>query len=366
MQLDKDKIKESLTEDEIHTILKDLGSKDPLQGNQFQTVCHGGHKHKLYYYHESKSFHCYTDCSTNMDIFEVVVRAKKVSFPQAIHYVANLTGKTFGFSMNVNNHSQEEKIDDWNWLNKFQKKEKVNTTLPTYDERVLELFSKLPHEEWINDGISIETMEEFEIGYYMKQDCITINHRNLQNELVGIRGRMLSEEMVNDGRKYMPLTIENRLYNHMTMMNLYGLNKTQNAVKNLKKIVLYEGEKSVLKSNDFYGEFNFTCAVCSSNISNYHRDIILSLGVEEVFIAFDKFRDREENETEESYLSKIIDYQERLIKLSKKFTSYCRVYVLWDNENVLDYKMSPCDMGKEILEQLMKSKIEITTSGVDK
>jgi hypothetical protein len=48
LHLDKDRIKESLTEQEIHTILKDLGSKDPLLGNQYQTVCHGGHKHKLF------------------------------------------------------------------------------------------------------------------------------------------------------------------------------------------------------------------------------------------------------------------------------------------------------------------------------
>jgi DNA primase len=285
LQLDKDRIKNSLTEEEIHKILKDLGSKDPIMGNQYQTVCHSGHKHKLYYYDDSKSFHCYTDCSENMDIFEVVVRAKKISFPQAVQYVATLTGKTFGF-IKSNDNQNNEIITDFDWINKFKKKEKINTELQVYDERVLDVFLKLPHESWISDGISIETMEEFEIGYYIREEKISIVHRDLYGRFIGLRGRALKQEDIDNGKKYMPLTIENKLYNHMTMMNLYGLHKTKYAVTKLKKLMFFEGEKSVLKCQDYYGDFNFTSAVCSSNISNFHRDIALALGVEEVFIAF--------------------------------------------------------------------------------
>jgi hypothetical protein len=363
LQLDKDKIKESLTEIDIHKILKDLGSKDPIQGNQYQTVCHGGHKHKLYYYHDSKTFHCYTDCSDNMDIFEVVVRAKKISFPKAVQYVATLTGKTFGFNKSkiILN---DEIINDFDWINRFKKKEKINTELPVYNENVLDVLLKLPHEEWLQDGISTKTMEEFEIGYYIREEKISIVHRDLHGRFIGLRGRAMKQEDIDNGKKYMPLTIENKLYNHMTMMNLYGLHKTKDAIRKIKKIMFFEGEKSVLKCQDYYGEFNFTSAVCSSNISNFHRDIALSLGVEEVFIAFDKFRAKEDGESEELYQKRIEDYQEKLIKFARKFTPYTRVYILWDSDNLLDYKDSPADKGKEILEQLMKSKYEINTSGV--
>jgi hypothetical protein len=332
-------------------------------GNQYQTVCHGGHKHKLYYYHDSKSFHCYTDCSENMDIYEVVVRAKGISFPQAVQYVAAITGKTFGFSSILNNST--DIVDDWDIINRYKKKDKINTRLPEYNEVVLDLFLKLPHENWIDDGISIKTMEEFEIGYYIREEKITIVHRDIDSRFVGLRGRAMKKEDIDNGRKYMPLTVGNTLYNHMTMMNLYGIHKTKYAVRKLKKIMFFEGEKSVLKCQDYYGELNFTCAVCSSNISNFHRDMALALGVEEVFIAFDKYRAKEKDESNELYQKRFYDYQEKLIKYANKFSPYCRVYILWDNDNLLDHKDSPADKGREVLEVLMKNKIEITTGGGD-
>jgi hypothetical protein len=303
-----------------------------------------------------------------MDIFELVMRVKKqqgynYSLPQAIQYVATLTGKTFGFT-SISNDSNSEKIDDWNWINRHKKKEKIKTILPEYDSIVMDLFLPYPHENWLNEGISYETMNEFEIGYYIREEKITIVHRDINSRFVGLRGRSTKEEDIENGKKYMPLIVENTLYNHPTMMNLYGLHKTKNAVQKLKKIMFFEGEKSVLKCNDYYREFNFTCAVSSSNISNFHRDIALSLGVEEVFIAFDKFRRKQEGEEIETYENRLIEYQEKLIKYAKKFTPYCKVYILWDNDNLLNFKDSPVDKGKEVLEKLMKSKIEITTNGV--
>lgn len=364
MQLDKDRIKDNLAESEIHKILKDLGSKDPIQGNQYQTVCHGGHKHKLYYYHDSKSFHCYTDCSENMDIFEVVIRAKKqqsysFSFPQAVQYVANLTGKTFGFNQSM--QLTHDKIDDWNWLSKFKKKEKINTLLPEYDSKVLDVLLPYPHDEWLKEGISYETQQRFEIGFYHRENKISIVHRDINGRFIGLRGRALDKEDIDNGRKYMPLTLENQLYNHQTMFNLYGLHKTKEAIKRLKKVAIFEGEKSILKCEDFYGDNNFSVASCSSQITNFHRDILLSLGIEEVIICLDKFRKQKENESDDKYQEAIENYQENLLKFAKKFTPYVRTYIVWDDFDILDYKDSPCDKGKDILEQLMKCKYEIKT-----
>jgi hypothetical protein len=359
LHLDKDRIKESLTEQEIHTILKDLGSKDPLMGNQFQTVCHGGHKHKLYYYHDSKSFHCYTDCSENMDIYEVVVRAKGITFPQAVQYVAAITGKTFGFSSILNNST--DIVDDWDIINRYKKKEKIIPELPEYDSKVMELFLPYPHEEWLKEGISYETQTNFDISYYIKDERIIIPHYDLNNRLVGIRGRAMRDEDIDAGKKYMPVTVGNQLYNHQTMFNLYGLHKTKEAIKRLKKVAIFEGEKSVYKCEDYYGINNFSVASCSSNITNFHRDILLSLGIEEVIICFDKFRGKQENETDEKYESRLDEYQKRLLKLANKFTPYVNTYIVYDDFGLIPEKSSPVDKGKETLEQLMKCKYEINT-----
>jgi hypothetical protein len=359
LHLDKDRIKESLTEQEIHIILKDLGSKDPQMGNQYQTVCHGGHKHKLYYYHDSKSFHCYTDCSENMDIYEVVVRAKGISFPQAVQYVAAITGKTFGFSSILNNST--DIVDDWDIINRYKKKDKIAPVLPEYDSNVMDVFLPYPHQSWLDEGISYETQKKFDIGYYIKDERIIIPHYDLNKRLVGIRGRAMREEDIDAGKKYMPVMVENKLYNHQTMFNLYGLHKTKEAIKRLKKVAVFEGEKSIYKCEDFYGENNFSVACCSSTITNFHRDILLSLGIEEVIICFDKFRAKEENETDEKYEERLDEYQKRLLKLSNKFTPYVRTYIVYDDFGLLPEKSSPVDRGKETLEELMKCKYEINT-----
>ncbi|MCD2456804.1 hypothetical protein LRN53_15575, partial [Staphylococcus aureus] len=78
------------------------------------------------------------------------------------------------------------------------------------------------------------------------------------NRLIGIRRRSMIKEEVDAGYKYMPLKVGNILYNHQTMMNLYGLHKTKNSIERFKKVLIFESEKSVLKCQDFYGESNFT------------------------------------------------------------------------------------------------------------
>lgn len=364
MRIDKDKLKESLTKEDIDLILVDLGSKEPIQGNQYQTVCHGGHKHKLYYYHDSRMFHCYTDCSENLDIYEVVMRANKqkgiaMKLSQAIWYVANKTGKyitTKDAAINRNSYI----VDDWDWMNKLNRKSKINTDIPIVSEHILDVFIHKPHEEWL-DEITYDTQVKFEVCYYQRENRIVTLHRNINNELIGMTGRALNQEDIDNGKKYMPITIEKKVYSFPTMFNLYGLNRTKEAIKRLKKVAIFESQKSVMKCEDYYGENNFSVATCSSNISNFQKDILIDLGVEEVFICSDKFRDRKKDESEDLYQKRLIDYQEHILKLAKKFSPFVRVYILWDFGDKLDFKDSPVDKGRQTLEDLMKDKFEVKT-----
>lgn len=366
LRLDKDQIKDILTLDDIRKILDDLGSKEPKEdtdGNLiFQTVCHGGTKHKLYYYKDSKTFHCYTDCGLNYDIYNLVIAAKKqqgynYSFYDAIRYVADITGNHYyerGFGRGFGQKQKDEKIEDWNWLNKFQKPKKLKIELPIYDESILEVFLDVGYEPWEEEGISLETQKMYGIRYYIKNDSVIIPHYDINGNLVGIRQRNTRQEELDEGRKYTPVIIENKMYNHPLGMNLYGLHKTKKGVAQSRKLMLFEGEKSVYKAQEYYGDMNFTCALGSNNITIFQRDIVLSLGVEEVFIALDKYSESDDEE-------KVQKYKNKLYNFAKMFSPYCRSYILWDNDGLLDYKDSPVDKGKEVLEILMKNKYEIGT-----
>lgn len=355
MRLDKDRIKEELSEKDILDILLDLGSKEPKkdkEGNPiFTTICHSGHSHKLYYYKESKMFHCYSGCQESMDIYSLTTKVKKCTFPQAIQYIANLTGKRYIFHGSV---FKSHKVSDWEFINRHTKKDKVKINLNRYDDCVLDVFLDLPHEIWLEEGIGAETMRKYQIGFHVTQNKITIPQFSIDNKLIGIRGRALNQDDLDAGKKYMPMTIEGKTYSSLSFYSLYGLNHTKNAIKRIKKAIIFEDEKSVLKCEDYFGENNFAVSTYGSNLSDYQVNLLLSLGIEEVFIARDK--EYEDAESQEAY-----NYSDKLLRQAMKFAPFVRTYILFDKWDLLKFKDSPADQGKESLLKLMKNKFEICT-----
>ena len=352
--------KKDFTNEEIIKIVLSLGSEDYRSGLGgeliFQTVCHntGGGSYKLYYYPDSGYFHCYTSCGDNFNLYELVKRSRDYSFTEARIYINNLLGissKRTGFI------SDYVLTDDWNILNKYTNKKAVSNPTTNefefYPQGLVEYYKHLHPIEWLNEGIAPRSLEKYRIRYDLTRNRIIIPHFDIDGRLIGIRGRALNMEDSLRGR-YRPVAIQGDVLNHSTSSNLYGLHKTKKAIQTIKKIMLFESEKSVLKCDTFFGRNNFTVACCGSNISNYQRDMILNLGIREVFIAFDK----EHNENAPTETTK---YENKILNLAAKFCPYLTTYVLWDTEGLLDYQDSPCDKGEGILRQLMKNKIEVTT-----
>jgi len=62
--LDSNTVKDSLTEENILTMLQELGLQ-PIESDskmECLTMCHGGDSHKLIYYKDTHMFMCYTHC----------------------------------------------------------------------------------------------------------------------------------------------------------------------------------------------------------------------------------------------------------------------------------------------------------------
>lgn len=358
--LDKDLIKESLILDDIRAILRDLGSEEPIlddKGNLIaQTICHHGSKFKLYYYPDSRMFHCYTDCGDSFDIYELVIRSKRsvgitISFPQAVRYVANISNLLL-FENDELEQFKEQKIDDWGWLSKFTQKEKKFRNPGAISENILEMFCYRPHELWIKDNISPESMKKFEISYWGKENKIIIPHRDICGDLIGIRGRNLNEEELAAGRKYMPITVEGKTLKHNLGDTLYGLYQNKDAIVRSGRLFLVESEKSVLQIETMYPDYNYALAVCGSNLTDHQCEIIKSLGVDRCYIAFDK-------EYIDHKSKRALLYYEKLCKLAEKLNPYMSVYLIMDRQNLLQEKDSPSDRGKEIFEKLLDDKIEV-------
>lgn len=370
--LDKDAIVDSLTKENVITILTDLGSAPPRDlgenGLVFQTVCHGGSRYKLYYYHEAKDpypaklFHCYTDCSSSFGIYELVIRAKRakgitITFYQAVRYVASITNNLI-YSDSLNTlATNSDKIDDWEWINRLKKSGKGRREipqLPEIDEHVLEMFYYAPYEGWLKEGISRASVIKYEISYWGKENKIIIPHRDGLGRLIGVRGRTLNKDEEEAGFKYMPITVQENSLKHKLGLNLYGLYQCKEAIKRTGKIMIVESEKSVLLGDSYYGHDNFVVATCGSTLTDTQCKMIRASGAREVFIAYDKeFIDLDSRKAEL--------YYNKLLNLASQLAPYMTVYIIFDRQNLLQEKQSPLDCGKEVLELLMKDKILVTT-----
>lgn len=360
-------IKDSLEEEDIiRLVCEGLGSGEPKydsSGNLiFQTVDHndaGEGSYKLYYYSESKTFVSYTGDGA-MDIFELVKRSKGYdSFFSAYQYVC----KFFGFSKveeyrGFNYDTETEFTSDWDILNKLsdyqmpENKENAETTI--LNSNLIEYFPIFYPIEWLKEGYSEETLDIFNIRIDPCGQKIIIPHYDINNNLIGIRGRSFDKLDLDKGMKYSPVWIEEECYRHPLNKHLYGLNICKEAIKKSKKVCIVEAEKSVLKSYQWYKDNSFTVATCGcSGLSEEQISLLMQLGVNQIIIAYDK----------ENFISENVDttqsYEEKILRLFQPLTSYFDIYVLFDYTGVLNPKDSPFDHGKEVLEFLMDNKFKI-------
>lgn len=351
-------LKDKLTEDDIRDLLtRDMGAIISYEDDDMwisDTICHHGTKPKLYYYKDSMNFHCYTECG-QLDILGVVMGFKgyeESELRKAINWICiklNIDNCEYGFG-------KQEQISDWEFIRDYKRQSKrtLNTKpLIHYDENILKIFRNWYTEDWIKEGISIETMDNYNIMYSPWQQKIIIPHFDINNKLVGVRGRSQIEEEIEVFGKYSPFKVGKKFYNHALGQNLYGLNQNINAIQRKRKIMLVEAEKSVLQSDTMFGEDNFTVALCGNNLTSYQKGIILMLGVREVIIALDKQYETLDSEECKKWAKQIKN------KIIDKLSPYLVVTVLWDTNDLLNYKDSPTDKGKEILMKLLDNKIYV-------
>ena len=375
MYLDKELILSSLTKEDVIKICMALGSSYPKQDNNgnliFQSICHGSDSWKLYYYctdidYKKHIFHCYSRCSDSFNIVELVIRAnrtqgKTITWYKALYYIAKTTGKIF------TGESKEETktsvITDFNWINRLQQIKKNKKSIPNLSEiseNILEVFYYAPHQDWLNDNISREALSRYEIGYYGLTNQITIPHRDMNNRLIGIRGRFLDQEDIEMIGKYVPLQINGRTLSHSLGSNLYGINVVQDKIKTIKKAMVVEAEKSCMQAYSYFGEDSFVVATCGSSITRTQIKLLLNyLQVEEIIYAPD--RDYHESNSYEAEV-----WYQKIIKRLAPLVPYCKVTLCADSKERLPYKASPTDMGKNILLELLDEKIIITADEVNR
>ena len=362
---DKSEIRSKIELDNIFDLLQEWGG-DPEYTNfgiVSATICHnlpGEGSKKLYYYENSGLFRCYTGCDSSFDIFELTIKVfdiqhnRKLDLNDAVRYIA----ARLGYGGRLEDAPDNEELIDWKILSNYDRIQNVeigkvkHIQLKEYDKSILDRFNyNLKITPWLDEGISQEVIEHNKIGYYLGKDQITIPHFDINGRFVGLRGRSISELDCDLYGKYRPMYINEQMYNHPLGMNLYNLNNSKDQIKIIKKVVIFEGEKSVLKYQTYFGMDNdISVACCGSSLSAYQVQLLQELGVEEIIIAFDR-------QFQEIGDKEFLHLKNNLLKIRAKYKNFLKVSFMFDKKMLTGYKDSPIDCGKDIFLQLFKERI---------
>ena len=352
-------IKNGLSIDQVTDLLNTFGANPQMKNDIIvaQTVCHGGHSHKLYYYENTKLFRCYTNCGDAFDIFDLVLKVKKTEgiewqLPQAVNYIINFYGLTV---QSENFEVIQDELQDWKILKKYDKnssleKEEKVVEFNFFNDSILKHLPRPRIIPWEKEGITREAMDRCGICYNPVSQGIVIPHYNIDGKLIGIRERTLIKENEANG-KYKPAILNYKMYNHPLGFNLYNLNNSKENIKMLKKVFIFEGEKSCLLYQSYFGvENDLSVAVCGSSLINYQIDLLLSLNVEEIIIAFDKQFQKIGDDEWKAWTKKLKD-------IHKKYGSKVQISYMFDKNDYLGYKDSPIDCGLETFMKLFNERI---------
>lgn len=346
--------REMLSAEDIKRILKEHGV-EPARENYsmivYPTVCHNpAHdhsSHKLYYYKKNNMFKCYTECNAVFDIFELVIKMRRIAGEEiSLRKAIQICGIENNEVIDENEYyGVREQLDYLYEINNSPEDDPTALRILSHDVMNRYIF-ELPYlNPWIAEGISPETLIKFNIKFDTVSNAIVIPYYTDDKQLVGVRGRFLNPEAK---AKYMPIKYNGEYLAHPTSKILFGLDVNKEAIKRLQTVILFEGEKSVMKMDSIYGDNNISVAVSGRNLSKDHLALLTKYGVQNIILAFDRdYKSHKEIEKE------LNEYME-IFKYAKNFFN---VSVIVDYDFVLEHKNSPIEQGKELFEKLMLKRI---------
>lgn len=214
-------------------------------------------------------------------------------------------------SKNISQKQSSSVVLPEDYMNRFEKRE-----------------SKL--KIWIDEGISKESLDRFQVRYDPISDRLVYPIRNMDGRIVNVGGRAVNPNWKNLGeRKY------TYFFQWGTINTIYGAFENMDEILKKREIILFEGCKSVLLA-DTWGIRN-TGAILTSHLSSNNVKILASLGVDAVF-ALDN------------------DVDVKADKNIRKLSKYINVYFVRDTRGLLDTKDSPVDKGYEVFGKLYESR----------
>lgn len=297
----------------------------PVKNNEIRWGHSNAHKINI----ESLSYADFSN-NSNGDIITMVSLLKGIDLGQAIKWLAKELNLSYEYNDKI------EVVLPFNGFFKQYSKVKENDISPpkTYPiERLKEYTGRL-NTLWLEDNISLQTQELFDIGFDFETNRITIGWKDVNSELVGIMGRLNKKELTDKDTKYLPIIPFNK------SKVLYGLDVNYSNILDNGTIIIVESEKTVLRGYEL-GYRNIV-ALGGNNISERQAALIKSLCVN-VIISLD----------EGIELAHSIE-QAKKCKIENPFFS-TDVFVMEVDD--LPAKYSVFDMNEKVIDDYLNNKL---------
>ena len=360
----KKEVRGKLNIEQIYGLLEEWGGLPEYTdfGILSTTICHnppGEGSRKLYYYSNTDLFQCYTGCGS-FDIFELLVKVARIQWGKeydlndAVRYIAIRFGLAGEGELDA-----DDSLIDWKTFNTYDRVQGLeikdyHVELKEYDNVILDRLNyNIKLTPWLKEGITQEVLDYNRIGYFTAGAQITIPHFDINGRFIGLRGRSLAQEDIELYGKYRPVFINRQWYNHPLGMNLYNINNSKENIKATGRAIIFEGEKSSLLYQSYFGiENDISVACCGSNISAYQIQLLLDCGVKAVTIAFDR-QFQEIDDDEFKHLTN------NLTKINDRYKNYVDISIIFDKKMITEYKSSPIDHGPETFLKLWKERLKL-------
>ena len=356
-KIDVKKLKKSLSLAHHKQIMQALGIP-AYSENKEQIIYFSGDKNKdalkgspkLYFYKDSQIYFGYTS-SRSYDIISLVqtrlaLLKQPCSFLDACQFIIDTT------NINPDSISRIKKdghVYDWSNLERFIRVRKYGNQLSEYNRNIIDTLPSLYPQAWIDEGISEETMDKYQIRYYERCNQTVIPCFDDEARLIGVRVRNWDKDRVEQA-KYMPLvTLDGQCYKFNTNQVFYGINYNKPEIERTGKVIIVESEKAVMKLDTYMGRHNIALGMYGSNLGIQRRNQLLKMGVNTVSYVVDNDFIGQDDAFFEQWREKI----QHFIKL---WDGFCRVEIVWDNLGLLGPKENATDRTKEVWEQLWENR----------
>lgn len=304
------------------------------RGDDYFTHCpkHEDKTPSLSFNPEKNYYYCFS-CGVSGQIINFLKDFEGLSFIEAVQKaskIANVDMNSMCFSNTIAFLRKVEKLHQ-------KKREKYHHEIISVSEYNKYIRETIP--EWLNEGITQESMDRFGIRADTFQNRIIYPVYDIEGNLINIKGRTRYENFkelrIPKYMNYFPVGV---------MDYFQGLNLTLPDVQKQNEIIIFESIKSVMKA-DGWGYHN--CASAEKHtLTNEQIELLASLKVNVVF-AYDTDVNYARNEVKQN-----IDKLKRLTN----------VYIITDPNKLLggsSTKNAPVDLGPQIWETLYDEKKKV-------